>query len=158
MTLLSIAQKNFELKIEACLVHVDLYVAFRHCFSYEKGLAANFGCNQFRIMPDPEIFERPSEMAVLFTWNLSRHPFLRQVVDIDLLLGTGLNFEHVDLFLCSYFTQRPTKDLTIERHNECVPVGNKCSQNAQKFHFSRKKISCHRPTALNLQSLEFFLV
>ena len=33
----------------------------------------------------------PSEVAVLFNWNLSRRPFLGQVVDLDLLLCTGFN-------------------------------------------------------------------
>ena len=57
----------------------------------------------------------PSEVAVLFYSNLSRLPFLRQVVDIGLLLCTRLHSEHVVLFLCHIFIQRPMNDCKIER-------------------------------------------
>ena len=46
-----------------------------------------------------------TKIAVLFDWNLSRLPFLGQVEDSDLLLCTGLDSEHVDLFLYPIFTQ-----------------------------------------------------
>ena len=36
----------------------------------------------------------PSEVAVLFNLSLSRSPSVRQVVDLDLLLCTGLDSEH----------------------------------------------------------------
>ena len=42
----------------------------------------------------------------LFAWNLSRHPFLGQVVFLDLLLCAEFYSEHSDLFLCPNFTQR----------------------------------------------------
>ena len=45
------------------------------------------------------VCSQPSEVAVLFYWNLNRRPFLRQVVDFDLLLCTGFNLQHADLFL-----------------------------------------------------------
>ena len=57
----------------------------------------------------------PSEVAVLFDSNLSRRPFLGQVVDLDLLLCTGFDLEHAVLFLCHIFTQRPMNDRKIER-------------------------------------------
>ena len=70
----------------------------------------HFGCNPFRIMPD--IVSRlllallqPSEVAVLFNWNLRRLPFFRQVVNLDLLLCTEFVSEHEDLLLSQYFTQ-----------------------------------------------------
>ena len=57
----------------------------------------------------------PSEVAVLFDSNLSRRPFLRQVVDLDLLLCAGFDSEHEVLFLCHIFTQRPINDRKIEQ-------------------------------------------
>ena len=51
----------------------------------DLGLAANFGCNRLRINPDTYSKLIPSEVAVLFDSNLSRHHFLGQVVDLDLL-------------------------------------------------------------------------
>ena len=57
----------------------------------------------------------PSEVAALFDSNLSRRPFLGQVVDTDLLLCTGFDSEHAVLFLCHIFTQRPINDRKIGR-------------------------------------------
>ena len=56
-----------------------------------------------------------SEVAVLFDSNLSRRPFLGQVVNLDLMLCTGFDSEHAVLFLCHIFTQRPMNDRKIER-------------------------------------------
>ena len=63
----------------------------------------------------PRFCAPPSEVAVLFDSNLSRLPFLGQVVDLDLLLCTGFDLEHAVLFLCHIFTQRPMNDRKIER-------------------------------------------
>ena len=63
----------------------------------------------------PSFCAPPSEVAVLFDSNLSRRPFLGQVVDSDLLLCTGFDSEHAVLFLCHIFTQRPMNDRKIER-------------------------------------------
>ena len=61
-------------------------------------------------------------LSVLFDWNLSRCPFLRQIVDLeigirilDLLLCTGFDLVHTDLYLCLIFTQRSMNDQKIER-------------------------------------------
>ena len=43
------------------------------------------------------------EVAVLFYSNLSRRPFFRQVVNLGLLLCTGIDSEHAVLFLCHIF-------------------------------------------------------
>ena len=82
-------------------------MAFKYPISFATSLAANFGCNWFRIMPDifSKLLMPPSEVTVLFDLNLSRHPFLGLVVNLDdvkldLLLCTGFNLEHVVLFLC----------------------------------------------------------
>ena len=108
----------FKLKIEACPVNAGHYMAFKfeHCISFAIDLAANFGCYQFRITPD--IVSKILGSTIGSRWaillNLSRRPFLRQVVDLDLLLCTGLDSEHVVLFLCHISTQRPMTDRKIE--------------------------------------------
>ena len=47
----------------------------------------------------PSFCTLPSEVAVLFDKNLSRRPFLGQVVNLDLLLCTGFNSESEHAFL-----------------------------------------------------------
>ena len=82
------------------LVITGLCMAFKHRMSFATNLAANFGCYWLRIMPEivSKLWALPSEVAVLFDLNLSRRPFLGQVADLDLLLCTGFNQEHADLF------------------------------------------------------------
>ena len=78
---------------------------------------------------------RWSEVAALFNSNLSRRPFLGQVVDSDLLLCTWFDLEHAVLLLCHIFTQRqaerPMNDRKIERsYGRCLGdclVGNNFS-------------------------------
>ena len=68
----------------------------------------------------PRFCAPPSEVAVLFDSNLSRRPFqafLRQVVDLDLLLCTGFDSEPVVLFQCDIFTQRPTMIERLSKSN-----------------------------------------
>ena len=96
------------MKIKAHLAKAGHYMAFKFCFSFATYLTINFGCNLFRITPDivSKLCVWPSEVAVLFDSNLSKRPFLGQGVHSDLLLCTGLNAEHVILFLCHIFTHR----------------------------------------------------
>ena len=61
---------------------------------------------------------QPSEVAVLFYSNLSKHPFLRHVDNLDLLLCLGFDSEQAVLFLFLIFTQRPITDRKIELSNE----------------------------------------
>ena len=56
--------------------------------------------SESRVTLFPSFCAPPSEVAVLFDSNLSRLPFLGQVVDLDLLLCTGFDSEHAVLFLC----------------------------------------------------------
>ena len=72
-----IAQKIFESKTETCPVNADLCIAFKHLFSFATDLAASFGFNWFRIMP--EIIHKLSSfehrnwkwltLAVQYHWN-----------------------------------------------------------------------------------------
>ena len=50
----------------------------------------------------------PSEVSMLFNSNLSRRPFLRQVVNLDLLLCTGFNYDV--LFLCPITSYSETNE------------------------------------------------
>ena len=48
-------------------------------------------------------------VAMLLDWNLSSRPFLGQVVNLDVLLCTEIDFEHAVLFLghiCSHYQRR----------------------------------------------------
>ena len=83
----------------------------------------------------------PSEVAVLFDSNLSRRPFLGQVVDLDLLLCTGLDSEHAGLFLCHIFTQRPMTDRKIERSGGCCFVRQQRLANSIEIFISDEKES-----------------
>ena len=47
-----IAKKIFKSKIKARPVNAGHYMAFKHRILIATDLAANFGCNQFRITPD----------------------------------------------------------------------------------------------------------
>ena len=92
------------------------HTAFKHdSISFATDLAANFSCNRFRITPDiiSKLCAPPSQVAALFNLNLSRLPFLGQVVDTDLLLCTGFDQEHVVLFLCCILTESPMNDRKI---------------------------------------------
>ena len=92
------------------------------------------------------------EVAVLFDSNLSRRPFLAQVVNLDLLLCTGFNLEHVVLFICHMFTQRPMHDRKIERSDRCALVCNNFSPIPSKISFHMKKKGL--VAALYLQSIK----
>ena len=112
------------MKIEAYLVNAGLYMAFKHCTSFATYLAAN---NLVAINSEhcqtlfPSFCAQPSELAVLFCWNLScrlsTRPFLGPTVALDLLrllLCTGFDLEDVDLFLYQSFAKRPMNDRKIE--------------------------------------------
>ena len=96
-------------------------MAFKHLISFATFWAANFGCYLVAVDSESRLiwlsrFCAPlSEVAVLLDSNLSRHPILRQVVELDLLLCIGFNSERVVLFLCHIFTQRQMTDSKIER-------------------------------------------
>ena len=76
------------------MVTTRKYMASKHSSSFKADLAANFGCDRFRFMPDtvPQLCVPPSEVAVQFDnfdLNLSRGFLLRQVVDLDPRLQFG---------------------------------------------------------------------
>ena len=96
--------------------------------------------SESRLTSFPSFCAPPSEVAVLFDSNLSRRPFLRQVVDLDLLHWTGLDPEHAVLFQCHICTQRD--QWLIERLSEAMGaalIGNSFSPIPSKFSFHMKK-------------------
>ena len=116
-------------------------------------LAANFGCYWFRIMLDIL-----SKILLTAIWSScavwlesERIPFSRtgprQAVDLVLLLCTGFDQEHVDLFLCPSFTQIPLNHLLLIEAMSTVLVGNKflpipwkISSHVEKHHLSLPNI------------------
>ena len=72
----------------------------------------------------PSFCAPPSEVAALFDSNLSRRPFLGQVVDTDLLLCTGFDSEHAVLFLCHSFSR---DERMIERFSEAMGAASVCN-------------------------------
>ena len=92
--------------------------------------------SESRLKSFPSFCVPPSEVAVLFYSNLSRRPFLGQVVDLDLMLCTGFNSEHAVLFLCYIFTQRP---MILSEATGAALVGNNFSPMPSKFSFHMKK-------------------
>ena len=83
-----IDRKILKSKFQAFTVNAGLYMAFKHCISFATDLAANFGCDPIRIMPDitSKLCAQLSEIAVQFNSHLSRRRFLGQVVYLDPLI------------------------------------------------------------------------
>ena len=129
-------------------------VAFKYRIAFATILAADFNCDQFRIMSDiisknlRAAIAAISCQVVLFHPNLSRRPFLGQVVDWDLLLCTRFSLEHADLFL-SY--SEPMNDRKIDGRNEHSLVGKKFLRFPLKISFHFKKTVV---TARNLQIIK----
>ena len=95
-------KKVFKSKIEARPVNAGHYMASNIAFHLQlirlQTLVAIDA--ESRLTSIPSFCTPPCEVAALFDSNLSRRPFLRQVVDLDLLLCTGFDLEHAVLFLC----------------------------------------------------------
>ena len=104
-----------------------------HCIWLQTLVAID---SESRLKSFPSFCVPPSEVAVLFYSNLSRRPFLGQVVDLDLMLCTGFNSEHAVLFLCYIFTQRP---MILSEATGAALVGNNFSPMPSKFSFHMKK-------------------
>ena len=74
-------------------------------------------CNEVRIMPEivSKLFLHcHMKLLCCSNSNLSKRPRLGQLVDLDLLLCTGFNSEHMGLFLCHSFAKGPMNDQKIE--------------------------------------------
>ena len=111
--------------------------------------------SESRLTSFPSFYAPPPEVAALFDSNLSRRPFLRQVVDLDLLLCTGFDLEHAVLFLCHIFTQRPMNDRKIERSDGRGFGRQQLPADSNGHSISNEKKSV--VTARYLQSIKTFL-
>ena len=112
--------------------------------------------SELRLTSFPSFCAPPSEVAVLFYSNLSRRPFLGQVVDIDLLLCTGFNSEHVVLFWCHILAQRRMNDRKIKQSNgRCLGRRQLLADSKKNFSPSWKKKRL--VAARNLQSIKILL-
>ena len=94
----------------------------------------------------PSFCTPPSEVAALFDSIWARHPFLGQVVDSepisDQQLCTGFDLEHVVLFLCHIFTQRPMTDRKIERsYGRCFGWQQLLANSIEIFISHEKKVT-----------------
>ena len=88
----------------------------------------------------PSFCAQPWEVAVLFNLNLSRRPFLRQVVNLDLLLCTGFYSELPALFLSHFSTQEPMNYHKMELcHGRCFGLQQLLPNSIENF-ISHKKI------------------
>ena len=94
-------------------------------------------------------------MWLQFDWNLSRCPFLGQVVDLDLLLCIGFKLEHTYLFQCPIFAQIPMNDWKIESSNKSCIGLQQCLANSSENFISHEKTKLFM--AQNLQSIKTFL-
>ena len=57
-------KQNLQNKNEACPVNAGHYMAFKHHISFATYLAANFGCNLFRITVTPDIVSKLLRAAI----------------------------------------------------------------------------------------------
>ena len=145
-TLRQVAQKIFKSKIEASPVNASHYSStllskitfyLRPIWLQTSVAIDSKSCQTWLC---PSFCMPPSEISVLFDQDLSRRPFLGQVVNLDLMLCTGFNLEHAILFL---FTQRPMNDWKIEQSTGTALVGNSFWPIPSKISFCLKKeVSC----------------
>ena len=83
-------KKIFNSKIKASPVNAVHYITFKLHISFATYLAADFGCNWFRIIPD--IISKllsASIWSYCAGWSRTPKPFLGHVIDLDLMLNTG---------------------------------------------------------------------
>ena len=124
-------------------------VAFKYRIAFATILAADFNCDQFRIMSDiisknlRAAIAAISCQVVLFHPNLSRRPFLGQVVDWDLLLCTRFNLEHADWFLFPSPTQSQWMRGRLREAMSTAWLVTSSWDFHWKFHFTLKKFRRH---------------
>ena len=148
-----IAKKFFKLKIEACSVNAGPLLVTTQLSNIifhlqpiwlQTLIAID---SESRLTLFPSFCAQPSEVAVLFYSNLTRSPFLRQVINLGLLLCTGFDSEHAVLFVClDIFTQRPMIDRKIEQsHGLCFGQQQLLANSIKNFISHEKKVTCSCP-------------
>ena len=104
----------------------------------------------------PSFCAPQSEVAVLFYLNLSRLPFLGQVVNLHLLLCTGFDSEQL---FCSYVIFLLSDECMIARSSKAMGAALICKNFSSipskiSFHIKKKSVV----TAQYLQSIKTFLI
>ena len=87
-------------------------MAFKDCISFAAANLVVINSESWQPCQGlfPSFFSLPSEVAVLFDCDPRKYPFLRQILDLDLLLCTGFNSEHLDLILSFSKSETETKE------------------------------------------------
>ena len=141
-------KKIFKLKINACPVKAGDYMACKNIAFHllpiwlQTLVAIN---SESRLTLFTSFCVPPSEVAMLFDSNLSRRPFLRKVVDLDLLLFTEFNLNAV-LFICHISTQSLTTDRMIEQSNgRCFGRQRLLADSIENFISHEKKSASSSP-------------
>ena len=111
--------------------------------------------SESRLTSFPCFFTPPSEVSALFNSNLSRHPFLRQVVNLDLLL-CRIRFGTCDFAPMSYFYSE-TNDSSQDWAKRWALLWSATTSRwfHRNFHFTLKKKWV--VAARYLQSIKTFL-
>ena len=128
-----------------------------HGFQTWHFICNRFGCKTFvainsesRLTLFPTFCAPPSEVAVLFYSNLSGCPFLRQVIDLDLLLCTAFDSEH------AVFSETNDWYKDWAKRWALLWLATTSCQSHRKFHFTWNKKWL--VAALYLQSIKTFWV
>ena len=139
-----IAKKIFKSKIECRPVNAGFYLAFKHRISLAAYLTANFGCSQFRIMP--EILFKLLRAAI---WSSCDVRLESEQIPISRtgrrFISAGLHRIQLGKYL---FVRMPRGPWMIERLSEKVSA----ALVGDNFMHGKKFVV----TAQKLQSIKFF--
>ena len=132
--------QTLQIKVEARPVNPGLYKPFKHHFSFAADLAANFGCDWLRIIPD--IVSKHLHIANCSSCAVQlkyvHTPFSRTGRWFRSAALHRIRFRTCCFFLI-FFAQKPMNDLKFERSNEHGLVGNNFSSITSKISFHIKK-------------------
>ena len=92
-------------------------MGFKHRIPFATNLAANFGCNRIRIMPDivSKLLRATIWSRCAVRFESEQTPFPRNRLLCFAQECTGVDSKHVVLFLCHIFTQRPITGRKMEQ-------------------------------------------
>ena len=126
---------------EPCPVNAGHYMAFKHFFSFETDLAANFGCNRFRTTPDivAKLLRAAIWSSCSVRFKSEQTPFLRTG---HRQTGCFARDSIRSKLFCSYVIFLLRDEWLIERFSEAMGaalVGNNFSPIPSKFSFHMKQ-------------------
>ena len=142
-------KKIFKSKFKACPVNTGHYMAFKHWISFATDLAANFGCNWFRITPD--IVYKLLRAAI---WSRCAVLFNALSSDRSSIQTCCFAQDSIrNMLLCSYVIFLFRDQCMIERFSEAMGaalVGNNYSPipgipSKFLFHMKKEKVTRRCP-------------